>query len=97
MGAARPAPGAGRPAAQAAQHLRPPAVRVGPGGCRLETLGQVRADRGVVRGFKVALDGENVRHDFTAAAIAEAMAAMVRPRLAEILRQASQPAAPPAG
>ena len=58
---------------------------------------EVRADRGVVRGFKVALDGENVRHDFTAAAIAEAMAAMVRPRLAEILRQASQPMAPPAG
>ena len=58
---------------------------------------EVRADRGVVRGFKVALDGENVRHDFTAAAIADAMAAMVRPRLAEILRQAGSSAAVQAG
>jgi V/A-type H+-transporting ATPase subunit E len=58
---------------------------------------EIRSDRGVVRGFKVALDGENVRHDFTAAAIAESMAAMVRPRLAEILRQAGQSAAIQAG
>lgn len=54
---------------------------------------EVRADRSVRKGFIVALDGENVRHDFTAAAISDAMAAMVRPRLAEILRKAGQPAA----
>ena len=49
---------------------------------------EVRSDRSVFRGFKVALDGDQVRHDFTAAAIADAMAGMVRPRLAAILRQA---------
>ena len=58
---------------------------------------EIRADRGVLRGFKVALDGENVQHDFTSPAIAEAMAAMVRPRLAVILRQAGQPSASAAG
>lgn len=57
---------------------------------------EVRADRAVRKGFVVALDGGNVRHDFTAEAIADAMAGMVRPRLAEILRQAGQPAAPAA-
>ncbi|MFO1491662.1 MAG: hypothetical protein U1F77_13995 [Kiritimatiellia bacterium] len=51
---------------------------------------EIRADQGVVRGFKIAVEGENVRHDFTATAIAEAMATMVRPRLSAILRDAAK-------
>ena len=57
---------------------------------------KVRSDRSVFRGFTVALDGDKVRHDFTAAAIADAMAAMVRPRLADILRQSAQTPPPAA-
>jgi len=44
--------------------------------------------RSVVSGFRVAVRGENVEHDFTAEAIAESMAQLVRPQIAEIVRKA---------
>lgn len=57
----------------------------------------VRADGGVVSGFRVTVKGSSVEHDFTADAIAEALARLVRPQLAERIR-AAQAAAdrPPA-
>lgn len=48
-------------------------------------------------GFKLALDHGRIQHDFTAPAIAEAIARVVRPHLAEIVRRAlGQDAAKPA-
>lgn len=51
----------------------------------------IRAERGMTGGFKVSLDGDSVRHDFTPEAIAYTMAGLVRPRLAEILKSAIEP------
>lgn len=53
---------------------------------------EVKADRGVVGGFRVTVKGQGIEHDFSAAAIAEAIGSLLRPRLAEIVRGASQPA-----
>jgi V/A-type H+-transporting ATPase subunit E len=49
---------------------------------------QVRAETGIRGGFKVVVSGESVQHDLTDAAIADALCELVRPRIAEIVRQA---------
>lgn len=49
---------------------------------------QIHADNGIVRGFRVSMDGAHVYHDFTQSAIAEALGRLLRPRLAAIVKRA---------
>jgi V/A-type H+-transporting ATPase subunit E len=49
----------------------------------------VRADRSVVAGFRVSARNGGAEHDFTAAAIADAICRLVRPQLAERVRAAA--------
>ncbi len=51
---------------------------------------RIQTDRAGIRGFKVSLENGKVVHDFTTSAIAESLAELVRPRLAEILRSAAK-------
>lgn len=46
---------------------------------------EIRADREVGAGFRVALAGGRIEHDFTAGAIQGAMARLLRPALAKLL------------
>ena len=58
---------------------------------------EVRSSNGVIKGFRVAFRDNHVEHDFTAETIAEALARLVRPHLAELIRGASatgKPSAP---
>lgn len=48
----------------------------------------IRAERGLSQGFRVALDDGRVTHDFSAQAVAESLAGLLRPYLAEITRGA---------
>ncbi len=52
----------------------------------------VTPDRGLIRGFRVVLEGERIYHDFTKTAIAEALANFLRPHLAEIVHRAAREA-----
>jgi V/A-type H+-transporting ATPase subunit E len=45
-------------------------------------------DKSVVSGFRVAVKGQHVEHDFTGQAIADAMSELLRPRIAEIVQNA---------
>ena len=49
---------------------------------------EITADSSVTAGFRVSVVDENVEHDFSADAITEALSLLVRPQLAEILRNA---------
>lgn len=49
---------------------------------------QIESDSGVTAGFRVSIVDENIQHDFSAEAITEALTQLVRPQLAEILRNA---------
>lgn len=49
---------------------------------------QIRADSAVTAGFKVSLVDKNIQHDFSVEAVTEALSQLVRPKLAEILRNA---------
>jgi V/A-type H+/Na+-transporting ATPase subunit E len=49
---------------------------------------EIHADSGVVKGFRVSIDNEQVHHEFTQKEIAEALCRLLRPRLAEIVRAA---------
>jgi V/A-type H+-transporting ATPase subunit E len=51
----------------------------------------IRADNGLVAGFRVAVRGENVEHDFSDEAISEALCQLLRPHLAQIVRKATAP------
>lgn len=52
----------------------------------------IHTDNGVLKGFRVALKDEQVYHDFTKPAIAEALANFLRQHLAEIVHRAAQEA-----
>jgi len=49
---------------------------------------EIRSDAGVTSGFKVSIVDENIEHDFSVDAITEALSQLVRPELAEILKNA---------
>lgn len=53
---------------------------------------EIRGDGTVVSGFRVSLDGGKVEHDFSDEAIAEALSRLVRPHLAEIVKDAAKQA-----
>jgi len=48
---------------------------------------EIKADAGVAAGFKAALVDSHVQHDFTAEAATEAICALLRPQLADIVRE----------
>lgn len=50
---------------------------------------EILADDSVASGFRVSVKGQHVEHDFTAEAIADALCALLRPHLAEIVKTAS--------
>jgi V/A-type H+-transporting ATPase subunit E len=50
----------------------------------------IRTDNGVLKGFRVMLKDEQVSHDFTQPAIAEALANFLRPHLAEVVHRAAR-------
>ncbi len=50
----------------------------------------VESDSGVKFGFRVKLDGGKISHEFTAPAISSALAALVRPQIAQIVSNAAQ-------
>lgn len=50
----------------------------------------IGGDERVLKGFQVSLDGGRVRHQFTAEAIAEALAHFIRPQLAEIVYEVAR-------
>jgi V/A-type H+-transporting ATPase subunit E len=49
---------------------------------------EIKADDGVLSGFRVRIENEAVEHDFTETAVAEALSGLLRPHLAEIVREA---------
>jgi len=51
---------------------------------------EIHTDTGIFKGFRVALRDQHIVHDFTKPAIAEALAAFLRPHLAEIVHRAAQ-------
>ena len=51
----------------------------------------IRSSNEVVKGFRIAFRDSHVEHDYTVEAIAETMAKLVRPHLAELLRKAGTP------
>jgi V/A-type H+-transporting ATPase subunit E len=53
---------------------------------------EVRAGRGAGAGFTIRLNGGAVEHDFTDTALREALASLLRPRLAAILRDPGEAA-----
>lgn len=52
----------------------------------------IQSSNDVIKGFTVTLKDNHVEHDFTPEAVAETMARLVRPDLAELLRTAAGPA-----
>lgn len=48
---------------------------------------EVKSDKGVVSGFRVSVVDRHVRHDFTEAAMSDAVCRLVRPHLAAIVRE----------
>jgi len=59
---------------------------------RLRAGLEIKADDGIVRGFKVSLVNEQLEHDFTRDAIAEVICGLLRPQLAEIVKEAARKA-----
>ena len=58
-----------------------------------KSLGQgieIRGDASVRRGFRISFKDENLYHDFTADAIAEALAGLLKSPLREIVKRAAQ-------
>ena len=51
---------------------------------------KVESDKGVKFGFRVKIDGGKVSHEFTEAAMAESLSALLRPQLAKIVNKAAQ-------
>ena len=51
---------------------------------------KVESDKGVKFGFRVKLDQGKVSHEFTEAAMAESLSALLRPQLAKIVNKAAQ-------
>lgn len=51
---------------------------------------KVESDKGVKFGFRIKLDGGKVTHEFTEAAMAEALSALLRPQLAKVVNAAAQ-------
>ena len=49
----------------------------------------VRSDSSVVSGFRLSVKDSKVQHDFTGEALAEALASLLRPRLAAIVKEAA--------
>jgi V/A-type H+-transporting ATPase subunit E len=56
---------------------------------KLEQGVQVHADQRMAQGFKLTYCAGSVQHDFSAAAIARALAYLVRPQLAEVVMHAA--------
>ncbi len=52
---------------------------------------EIKTDNEIIKGFTVALKGQDVYTDFTREAIAEALMKFLRPRLADIVREAANP------
>ncbi|MBU4289915.1 MAG: ATPase [Verrucomicrobia bacterium] len=58
-----------------------------------DALGQgvdLRADDRIIKGFRISIQDGHVVHDFTEAAIAEAIGALLKPHLGEIVHRAAQ-------
>ena len=51
---------------------------------------KVESDKGVKFGFRVKLDQGKVSHEFTEAAMAESLSALLRPQLSKIVNKAAQ-------
>ncbi len=51
---------------------------------------QIKADAGLAAGFRVSVSNQNLQHDFSAEAVAESLAALLRPALAELVRAAGK-------
>jgi len=51
---------------------------------------EIKGEDGLVAGFRVSCPADKVEHDFSAAAIADAIGRLVRPGLAEIVRDAGK-------
>lgn len=54
---------------------------------------EVHVDQHLQKGFRVSFGNDTVRHEFTPAAIAQALAQLVRPQLAEVIQRAATGAA----
>ena len=52
---------------------------------------EVKGDSDVVSGFRVSISGEDVQHDFSEDAITDSLSQLLRPDLAEIVRNAMPP------
>lgn len=50
---------------------------------------EIKADGTVLKGFRVAVAGGDVHHDFTQAAIAEALGRLLQPRLAALVKRSA--------
>jgi len=48
----------------------------------------IAGDDSIVSGFRVSISGENIEHDFSDTAITEALCELLRPRIAQIVRDA---------
>lgn len=57
-------------------------------GAKLRSGLEIKADDTVISGFRVSVVNENLRHDFSAEAITDALCRFLRPRLAEIVKGA---------
>lgn len=53
---------------------------------------EIKADGGIVSGFRVSVADEKVEHDFSGEAITEALCQLLRPHLAEIVRESAKKA-----
>lgn len=51
---------------------------------------EIKGDRTVISGFRVALSDQKVEHDFSGNAVTEALCGLLRPKLAEIVRSATE-------
>ena len=51
---------------------------------------KVESDKGVKFGFRVKIDGGKVTHEFTEAAMADALSALLRPQLSRVVNAAAQ-------
>jgi len=47
----------------------------------------IKGDKNIVSGFAVSVENGNVQHDFTGATLTEALCGLLRPQLAEIIKQ----------
>ncbi|MFO7870982.1 MAG: ATPase [Kiritimatiellia bacterium] len=59
-------------------------------GKQLKSGMEIKPDDGIISGFRVSMPEDKVEHDFTGEAVAEAMCALLRPRLAAIVKKALQ-------